>query len=478
MRRCLPFPYFLSVFICVHPWLKWLCLLVALLILAPSHARSADMPTPNTFTLLTNQFAGAPLVGYGIEMSPYLTAPNAGQPVGDLKDLEQKLKTLAPQHVRIFVRTEWWQPGADNEKIRASFIRTCELAQSAGATINVTLWTGWQDNPAQSSADMAALLKDLIVNHSLAAVQYVTLQNEVNSTKITMEQYNAFYRQFDQDLRKDGIRGKIKIVGGDLVRTRQADWLRDLATELADVCDGHSVHIYWEYPDAADAIERRLRGIAAVPETLPANGRRPLYITEFGVRGKDWHGPGKEPGVYEDGTPMTQTATTALQVGWMMTEATRRGFVATVEWEGYDMAYGKHAMHYGIMGEPGEGWPLRPAYQVLRLFTHTIARGARALQIDGDSPHVALTAVQGSAGALTIMAANHSVTSQTISLRNLPANQKFHKIIWAAANPNHLDNAGEVTNTAAPLELPLIPGSITALTIEGDGWRDPGAAGH
>src|ERR1035441_5875264 len=86
------------------------------------------------FAVLTNQFAGPPLVGYGVEMSPYLTAPNPDQPVGDLADLERKLKALAPQHVRIFVMTDWWRPG--NEPMRESFVRTCQLAQAAGATIN------------------------------------------------------------------------------------------------------------------------------------------------------------------------------------------------------------------------------------------------------------------------------------------------------------------------------------------------------
>ena len=374
------------------------------------------------FTVFTNEFAGPLIVGYGAEMSPFLTAPNAGQPVGDLNDLGQKLKTLAPQHVRIFVLTAWWRPG--NEKIRDSFIRTCQLAESAGATINVTLWTGWEADPAQASSEMAGLLTDLIVKHSLTAVRYVTLQNEVNSTKITMAQYNAFYCLFDEDLRRSGIRDKIQIVGGDLVRNNQAEWLRNLATELPSVCDGHSVHIYWEYTDAADAI-RRLRGIAAMPDAFPAEDRRPLYLTEFGVRGNDWHGPGKEPGVYADGTPMTQTGIAALQVGWLMTEATRRGFVATVQWEAYDMAYGKHSMHYGILGEPGEGWPVRPAYQVLRLFTHTIAPGWRALRVEGDSTEVAVAVVQGPNGERTVMAANHSEMAQVVTLAGLPPGGAF-----------------------------------------------------
>ena len=154
--------------------LRWRPVLIACFAMLSSLPGAAAAGIPQ-FTLFTNQFAGPPLVGYGVEMSPYLTAPNAGQPVGDLDDLGRKLKTLAPQHVRIFVHADWWRPG--NEKIRDSFVRTCQLAQAAGASINVTLWTGWEANPAQASAEMAGLLKDLIVNFARsAAVRYVTLQ--------------------------------------------------------------------------------------------------------------------------------------------------------------------------------------------------------------------------------------------------------------------------------------------------------------
>jgi hypothetical protein len=221
------------------------------------------------------------------------------------------------------------------------------------------------------------------------------------------------------------------------------------------------VHIYWSYPDALDAIQR-LRGIARVPETLPVAGRRPLFITEFGVRGDDWHGPGKEPGVFSDGTPMTRTPTAALQVGWLMTEATRLGFVATVQWEGYDMAYGKHAMHYGIIGEPGEGWPPRPAYHVLRLFTHTIVPGSRELAVDGDATNVAFAAVQSPKGNLTLMALNHSATGQTISVTGLPLPKNFHRILWTSTVPDCLQEEADVPVTGL-LELTLPPRSLTAL---------------
>jgi hypothetical protein len=168
---------------------------------------------------------------------------------------------------------------------------------------------------------------------------------------------------------------------------------------------------------------------------------------------------------------MTQTGTAALQVGWMMTEATRLGFVATVQWEAYDIAYGKHTMHYGILGEPGEGWPLRPAYHVLRLFTHTISPGWRALQIDGDSTNVAVAAIQGPAGELTIMEVNHTAVAQPITLGNLPPNKRFHQIVWTAAEPGRLQSAPDII-ADLPLKFFRQPRSITAITDRDEDFRN------
>lgn len=431
-------------------------------------ARYEAGAAPSQFTLFTNQFAGPPLVGYGAEMSPFLTAPNAGQPVGDLADLDKKLKALAPQHVRIYLLSDWWHPG--NEAKRDSFVRTCQMAQAAGATINVTLWYGWQANPTQSAQDLTHVLQDLIVQRGLTAVRYVTVQNEVNSTKITMAEYNTFYRLLDRDLREAGLRDRLKIVGGDLVRNHQADWLRDLGTELAPVCDGHSVHVYWEYTQAQENIPKRMHDIAALEASLPAAGQRPLFLNEFGVRGQGWQQHGKEPGVYEDGAPIAQTPVNALQIGWLMIEATRNGFAATVEWEAYDVAYAKTPMHYGIIGEARDGWPLHPTYQVLRLFTHTIAPDWRALKLEGDSPAVALTAVQGTNGELTLMALNHTAQPQVISVGGIPSSSTFQRIAWTSTEPNQLKDEGAVAG-AHPLEITLPPKSIAAFISGSDQWE-------
>ena len=446
-----------------------MCLRTSLILWLLCSAGAAASAAQPGFALFTNQFAGPPLVGYGVEMSPYLTAPSAGAPVGDLADLEQKLKALAPQHVRIFVMTEWWEPG--NEKLRDSFIRTCHLAQSAGASINVTLWHGWTNDPQGSSRRMALLLQDLVRNRSLHAVRYVTLQNEVNSTHITMGQYDAFYRMFDRDLRAAGLRDQIQVVGGDLLRNKEAAWFENLAAELADVCDGYSVHMYWEYPQASDYIPSRMNEVAAIQEKLPASARRPLFITEFGLRGKDWHGPGKEPGRYDDGTPVAQSWVYPLQIAWLMTEATRRGYVATVQWEACDVGYPRIRMHYGLLGEAAEGWPLRPSYQVLRLFTHTIAPGWRAVRFEGDSSEMSLGAAQGPDRELTLMALNHSDKPQSFSVTQLPHPLIFRRLLWTALEKDRLQDLGDLRCEAGSLEVILPPQSLTAFAAGSERWK-------
>jgi hypothetical protein len=424
------------------------------------------------FVLYTNQFAGPPLVGYGVEMSPYLTAPSPGVPVGDLADLERKLKALAPQHVRIFVLPEWWQPG--NEKLRDSFVRTCEMAQAAGATINVTLWHGWTNDPGGSARQMAHLLQDLIRNRSLHAVRYVTLQNEVNSTRITMERYDAFYRMFDRELRAIGLRSEIQIVGGDLLRKNEEAWFENMATELADVCDGYSVHMYWEYPQARSYLPARMSEVAAIQEKLSPSARRPLFITEFGLRGKDWHGGGKEPGVYDDGKPVAQSWVYPLQIAWLMIEATRRGYVATVQWEAYDVGYPRIRMHYGLLGEAAEGWPLRPSYHVLRLFTHTLAPGWRALRVEGESSDVVLAAVLGPKGEFTLVLLNHSDKPQPVSVAQLPPRLVFRRLLWSPSEEARLQDLGEQPCGNSSLKLTLPRRSLTVLSAGSECWKGLG----
>ena len=82
-----------------------------------------------------------------------------------------------------------------------------------------------------------------------------------------------------------------------------------MAANMGDLLDAWSVHVYWDFwePDKID--DRLLREVRTIFSAIPAPQRRPLYITEFGVRGLEgFEGERSfEPGYWPDGTPMSAT---------------------------------------------------------------------------------------------------------------------------------------------------------------------------
>ena len=420
-----------------------------------------------TITLHPDQQVCKDFVGFGAQFSPFITAPNLNQPVGDITDLERKLIALAPQHVRIFVLTDWW--GEADEANKNSFIRTVQIAQKAGASVNVTLWYGWRKHPQESAEQMARILADLIRDRKLDCVRYVTLQNEVNNTAITMQQYDHFYRYFDAQLRQFGLRDQIKIVAGDLLGMNQEAWLRNLSEELGDICDGYSFHTYWEF-DNTDHLVHRIDEFGDLMKRIPPPGStKPLYMTEFGVRGRGWKTRG--PGTDDHGNPIAQTSMQAEQIGWMMMHAVNHGIVATVQWEAYDVYY-DHPMHCGLLGEPGEGFPIRPSYKVQQLFTHATAPGWQAVLCDGETADQTTLAMRGPKDEWSVFVQNRSEKPESITITALPQEISFRQIEWTAADKLNLTDRGETKSTAiGQLQATLPPHSITAFIAGSERWK-------
>src|SRR4029079_15102449 len=138
-------------------------------------------------------------------------------------------------------------------------------------------------------------------------------------------------------------------IGGDLLANNQSAWFRNLANNLAPILDGYSVHMYQDYWD-------RKQHLARVPEVpiyvnnLPADGRKPIHLMEFGLRGV--RSGNEEPGKHRDGTPLYDTTEAAMLNGWRMMEALNRGYVAAVWWHLAGLRYDEKHMHYGLIGEP------------------------------------------------------------------------------------------------------------------------------
>jgi len=175
-------------------------------------------------------------------------------------------------------------------------------------------------------------------------------------------------------------------MGGDLVGTTsplgqtQLDWFQYMASHMGDLLDAWSVHVYWNFWDSGK-IDRRLRAeVRTIFSTIPAPERRPLYVTEFGVRGvATFEGETNfSPGLWPNGTAIEQTTTAAFQEAWFMIRAAQLGFAATAKWDVYAAKYDAGTQDYSAIGLGAAGWPLRPVYRVLQLLTVRRSRAAVA----------------------------------------------------------------------------------------------------
>ena len=93
----------------------------------------------------------------------------------------------------------------------ASFVESVQLAQDAGATINITYQTATAARlqPALFMGRFAAILEDLVSTRA-TNVRWVTLQNEPNTPAfVTTDQYNALHRALHAELLARGLRDQI-----------------------------------------------------------------------------------------------------------------------------------------------------------------------------------------------------------------------------------------------------------------------------
>jgi hypothetical protein len=465
------------------------------------------MAAQPVFSIHPDQPAGPALVGFGAQMNPYLYChPNWG-PQGvneqNVKDLERKVIDLAPQHVRIFCLLDWFTPAGDtviakgDPRMNESFLRTVQLAQRAGASVNLTFWYGLfslkkkgvPDPPdllETTARDMTAVLKKLLLDRKLSAIRYITIQNEVNGEgadgapyKISMEQYSRLYHLFDQSMRAAGLRDRVQIVGGDLIYRQQEKWIPFISSRMQDVCDGYSMHAYWDYWDTPK-LTRRLDEVRSLFDAQPPEQHKPLYVTEFGVRGKRPDPAHDDPGYLDAQThqQITDTPLQAAQIARFMIEATNRGYVATVQWDLYDALY-DHVMHYGMIGDVSTGWKTRPAYEVLKLFTHTTHPGSRALKIDSAEDRLVACALSGGKSNFTLFVLNTTPaphagaqrsaapdrSPEKITLRGLPSLTAFRAFTWNHLNHGRVQPAPIVrSNRAGAAELSISPETLVVLT--------------
>lgn len=450
--------------------------------------------------------------GFGAQMNMHLytslndpTKGTGNLPPQDLPNVEEKVKEMKPGLVRIFLSPANYDPA--NQNRMTSFYQTVALAQAAGANVNITWWfleRAPKDDPViqqtllqQDMQEFAGTLADLVINHKFTAVQQITIQNEVNTTWVKPPLYEQCYRLLDQYLRADGIRDHIKFVGGDLVINNQLTWFQYMAAHMGDVLDGWSVHIYWNYWDTA-YMQSRLSGIVSIYNSIPAEQRKPLSITEYGVRGvKSVNGTGimvpdpyrngklvlTDPGMYIDSsanqTPISETNIAAFEQAWFNILGAEDGFTGFSKWDfyraQYDFGFQDHSL-IGYLFDPASGqdrWPLRPAYYMEWLMANTTGQHWRVLGLQGTSGAKLVAPFRSPSGDQTVFALSSDQNDATFTIGNLPRGTEFNVLLWNADGAGGVSSAGTVNSEANGVVTVHPPGgSMVALTtLPSTGWH-------
>ena len=470
------------------------------------------------FAVNFRQIVVADFEGYGAQLNGYVyTAQNdptrgftGNEPPEEVGNLESKVEAVHPGLCRIFLSPAAYLPG--NQNLMDSNYKTIELAQRAGADINITWW--FLTHPSNKLTteeaetyintdmqDFAATVDDLVKNHGITAIKELTIQNEPDSVayiKSNMALYEYAYRRLDFYLKKDGIRYQIKLVGGDLVLNGQAPFFLYMAQHMDDVLDGWSEHIYWNYYDAGYMITR-LNGILADMNTLKSEGynTKPLSITEYGVRGyKTQNGVAlKDDDPYRnnalvataagyyvnpDGTltPVNETNIAAYEQAWFNMASVTDGFIGMSKCDffraQYDFSYQDHSL-IGYRFDPAPGqdrWPLRPAYYMEWLMANTTGQHWQVLGQSGTSGAKLITPLRGPKGELTLFVMSTDTAASSVTIGNLPRGTEFKVLDWNADGTGKITVGGRVNaggDGAVTVETPaegmvaLTTASVTAL---------------
>jgi len=211
---------------------------------------------------------------------------------------------------------------------------------------------------------------------------------------------------------------------------------------MSDILDAYSIHVFWDYWDTQKLVDR-LTEVRAIVNALPENARKPIYVTEYGVRGqRTFNGaPQVDPGVWDDGTPITQTNVSAFQQAWFDVLAADLGYLGTSKWDSYYGKYDNGSQAYYVIGAPQNGWPLYPMYNLLQLFTTTVKRGWQVLAVDS-VPNTSriLAAYRGQKKQLTVVGLDTvgaqlntgTTATSSYSIAGFPPSKAVNLLIWNA----------------------------------------------
>ena len=474
-----------------------------------NNARSAtidvtehQLPTPRNVLFPS-------LVGYGSQFGMHLYAPVTPWPAGvGYGNVEDKVKKLEPQLVRIFYNDNW--DGNANGKFPdwqtnyASFVKVVQLAQETGATIDVSFQNLGNARlaPEPAMAKFADVLEELVRKYGLTNIRWAEVGNEPNDPNglTTLDQYNTLYRVLNAQLVARGLREQVHLMGGGLVESSGAKnhyvWMKWIAQNMGDVVDAYAEHVYWWY-DRSGRLEYRLRDTYNLMKNeLPAAQQKPEYMMEFGIRGYNTCGtkPTLPTGNHlyyrdESCTEIWRTNIAGFQQLWFNIAAAQLGVAGTSKWDAYWSRYDNSSVNnqlYWMIGPPTEGSPLTPTYYAMSLLFHVTAPGWQIIGVDpwesndwsvptyggaglstsDDQPEKELVGYAGPNGELTVVGLDtHGRDLNTASpdappaysIGGVPPNTVFNLAVWNATGDGTNSITGNVTTNSAGVARFTVP---------------------
>jgi hypothetical protein len=411
------------------------------------------------------------IAGYGGQFNQHVYSKLSMPPVDEqnVLDMEHKMIALQPNMARIFINGSAFL--AANPDRLASFYRTADLARRAGSQIIVN----WQGGilTTTNMQRFSEVVLDLLKNRGHERL-WVSLFNEPNTTTgITTEVYESSWRTFDARMHAAGVRDRLSYMGAEITLDKQAAWFAFLSTRMGDLLDAWSVHIYWDWWDTPK-ITSRFAGIRALVAAIPAEQRRPLYVSEYAVRGlKNCGGVAQvDPGSWSDCTPLTQTVANGWHHAWLSLASSRFGYLGALKWDSYWGKYDNGTQAYYMLGSPLVGWPAYPVYWTTRLLTMTTRPGWAVLGGGLDGEHKLVTAYAGPAGELSVIGMDtgdpefklaDELADYTIG--SLPPSATFRVVTWNGATVGALADEGViVANADGVVHLTAHRHAVWALT--------------
>jgi hypothetical protein len=447
------------------------------------------------------------LGGYGAQFNMHMYAPVTPWPAGlGYGDVEEKVKKLEPQLVRIFYNDNW-DANADgrfpNWPVNyASFVKSVQLAQEAGATIDISfqnlgnIVNPPRTPPAVAMAKFADLLEGLVRTHGLTNVRWAEVGNEPNGGGVTLEQYDALYRALHAELVARGLRQQIQLMGGGLIENHPTGiperhhytWMKWIAEHMSDVVDGYAEHVYWWY-DRPGRLEYRLRDTYnLMTKELSAAQRKPDYMMEFGIRG--YNSCAGKPTLAaanhlyyrpDNCADIWRTNVAGFQQLWFNIASAQLGVAGTAKWDAFWGRYDNSSVNnqlYWMVGPPTEGSPLTPTYHAMSLLFRVTEPGWQIIGLDpwesndwsvpaygvsggdqsDDEPEKELVGYAGPNGELTVVGLDtHGQDLNTVSsdppseysIGGLPAHTEFKLAVWNATGDGTNAIARTITTNAA-----------------------------